>query len=73
MPYSKFKRLGLYITNEFCIASGAPADLYDSENPDWAPNMNLGHSKFVSNERQVMKSLERYERQSKQHVNTGEI
>ena len=30
------------------FTSGAPAALFDQDNPDWAPNVNLGYDKTSS-------------------------
>lgn len=45
--------------------SGAPADLYDTNNPDWAPMLNLGHSKFQHQESRALTSLDRCVRSAK--------
>lgn len=52
----------LHIFHVLSLVAGAPPALEDTNNPDWAPNLNLGHSGFISNEPQAMKSMMRYER-----------
>lgn len=60
----------LQINQDLCYA---PADLYDVDNPDWAPNVNLGHPKYVSNSLEAMKSMQRYVRYSSRSKQSPEF
>ncbi|KAK4325683.1 hypothetical protein Pmani_003776 [Petrolisthes manimaculis] len=45
--------------------TGAPVDLYDINNPDWAPVLSLGHSKFLVQKRRALNSVDRCVRSAK--------
>ncbi|XP_050703867.1 uncharacterized protein LOC126989267 [Eriocheir sinensis] len=51
-----------HLLSDVAPPNGAPAARFDRNSPDWAPSLNLGHSKFISVEPQVMESMLRYER-----------
>ncbi|KAK3892805.1 hypothetical protein Pcinc_003393 [Petrolisthes cinctipes] len=44
------------------VFTGAPSNLYDETNPDWAPSQQLGHTKLKTARSSPRKSTVRYQR-----------
>ena len=51
------------------FVSGKPAYLFDTNNPDWLPTLNLGHSKRSA--RPSSSAIDRYERARSRSENTA--
>lgn len=51
--------MNLYVDYFYSNSTGSPSDLFDENNIDWAPTVNLGHDKVKPKSSSAVKRVNR--------------